>query len=62
MRSELVWVAYRIAVDQGAPLPEKDELLRDPVLFYNTLPVFYQPVVKAMGPRAGKWADIEFSP
>ena len=25
MRSELIWLAYRVAVDQGAPLPEHGE-------------------------------------
>jgi hypothetical protein len=59
MRSELIWLAYRVAVDQGAPLPEHDALLRDPVLFYGTLPVFYQPVVQAMGERAGQWASLK---
>lgn len=60
MRSELTWLAYRVAVDAGQALPSADASLRDPVLFYGTLPTFYQPVVQALGARAGTWASLPF--
>jgi hypothetical protein len=49
-----------VAVDAGQALPSADESLRDPVLFYGKLPTFYQPVVQALGARAGTWAALPF--